>query len=66
MTVGTAWRKPSRWWQQGPSKLTRTSLVKLLYFVNLRNWERSGEPLTNVKWRWHLLRIIGEAAYGKW
>lgn len=33
--------------------LTRTKLVKLLYFVDLRSWERSGRPVTGVEWRWH-------------
>jgi hypothetical protein len=34
-------------------ELTRTKLVKLLYFVDLRSWERSGRVLTGVEWMWH-------------
>lgn len=36
-----------------PRPLTRTSLVKLLYFVDLRSWERRGHPLTDLHWIWH-------------
>ena len=33
--------------------LTRTKLVKLLYFVDLRAWERLGHTVTGVEWLWH-------------
>lgn len=33
--------------------LTRTKLVKLLYFVDVRSWERSGRVVTGVEWMWH-------------
>jgi uncharacterized phage-associated protein len=36
-----------------PAGLTRTSLVKLLYFVDLRGWERLGRPVTALRWTWH-------------
>lgn len=36
-----------------PRKLTRTGLVKLLYLVDLRSWERRGRPLTQLRWIWH-------------
>ena len=36
-----------------PRKLTRTGLVKLLYLVDLRSWERRCRPLTYLGWIWH-------------
>jgi hypothetical protein len=33
--------------------LTRTKLVKLLYFVDLRAWEQLGHTVTGVEWIWH-------------
>jgi uncharacterized protein YwgA len=38
---------------QVPRRLTRTGLVKLLYLVDLRSWERRGRSLTKVQWIWH-------------
>jgi uncharacterized phage-associated protein len=38
---------------RSPRVVTRTSLVKLLYFVDLRGWERRGRSLTELPWRWH-------------
>lgn len=34
-------------------QLTRTGLMKLLYFVDLRSWERRGQGLTGLHWIWH-------------
>jgi len=34
-------------------RLTRTKLVKLLYFVDLRAWEQLGQTVTGVEWIWH-------------
>jgi hypothetical protein len=39
--------------QRSGYELTRTKLVKLLYFVDVRAWERSGRVLTGVDWMWH-------------
>src|SRR5947209_16008599 len=36
-----------------PRRLTRTGLVKLLYLIDLRSWERRGRPLTELRWIWH-------------
>ncbi len=33
--------------------LTRTALVKLLYFADIRSYERRGKPLTGLRWIWH-------------
>jgi uncharacterized phage-associated protein len=33
--------------------LSRTQLVKLLYFADLRSYELRQEPITGVNWRWH-------------
>jgi uncharacterized phage-associated protein len=33
--------------------LTRTALVKLLYFADLRSYERRGKPITGLGWIWH-------------
>jgi uncharacterized phage-associated protein len=33
--------------------LTRTALVKLLYFADLRSYERRGRPITGLGWIWH-------------
>lgn len=33
--------------------LTRTKLVKLLYFVDLKAFEAFGRTVTGVEWRWH-------------
>jgi hypothetical protein len=33
--------------------LTRTKLVKLLYFVDLGSWERLGSRVSGVDWIWH-------------
>jgi uncharacterized phage-associated protein len=33
--------------------LTRTKLVKLLYFVDLAAWESFGRTVTGVEWIWH-------------
>jgi uncharacterized phage-associated protein len=35
------------------SPLTRTVLVKLLYFGDLRSFERRGRPITGLPWIWH-------------
>ncbi len=35
------------------ARLTRTKLVKLLYFVDLRAWETFGRAVTGVEWVWH-------------
>ena len=35
-------------------ELTRTKLVKLLYFVDLEAWESFGRTVTGVEWIWHL------------
>src|SRR5580658_2922166 len=32
---------------------SRTALVKLLYFIDLRSWEVHARPLTSVEWIWH-------------
>ena len=34
-------------------QMTRTKLVKLLYFVDLRASEVSGAPTIGIPWRWH-------------
>jgi hypothetical protein len=34
-------------------QVTRTKLVKLLYFVDLRAWELYGRTVTGVEWIWH-------------
>lgn len=34
-------------------KLTRTKLVKLLYFVDLAAWDTFGRTVTGVEWIWH-------------
>lgn len=34
-------------------RLTRTKLVKLLYFVDLAAWKRFGRTVTGVEWVWH-------------
>ncbi len=33
--------------------LTRTALVKLLYFADLRSYEQTGRPVTGIGWIWH-------------
>lgn len=33
--------------------LTRTTLVKLLYFADLRSYESRGKPITGLRWIWH-------------
>lgn len=33
--------------------LTRTALVKLLYFADLRSYERRGKEITGLRWIWH-------------
>lgn len=33
--------------------LTKTRLVKLMYFLDLRSWEESGRVVTGVEWIWH-------------
>jgi hypothetical protein len=33
--------------------VTRTKLVKLLYFIDLRGYEQRREPIIGVPWRWH-------------
>jgi hypothetical protein len=33
--------------------LTRTALVKLLYFADLRSYERRGKAITGLRWIWH-------------
>jgi Antitoxin SocA-like, Panacea domain len=33
--------------------LTRTALVKLLYFTDLRNYEQRGQPITGLRWIWY-------------
>lgn len=33
--------------------LTRTALVKLLYFTDLRSYELRGKPITGLPWIWH-------------
>lgn len=38
---------------QSRRHLTRTSMVKLLYFVDLRSYEARGRPITNLSWIWH-------------
>ena len=35
------------------SPLSRTALVKLLYFTDLRSYERLGRSLTGIDWIWH-------------
>jgi uncharacterized phage-associated protein len=35
------------------SPLTRTALVKLLYFADLRSFERRGRSITGLPWIWH-------------
>lgn len=34
-------------------RLTRTKLVKLLYFIDLRAWQQIGRTVTGAEWRWH-------------
>ena len=36
-----------------PKGLSRTALVKLLYFLDLRSWERYHRPVTGLSWYWH-------------
>ena len=33
--------------------LTRTALLKLLYFADLRAYETRGRPITALNWIWH-------------
>jgi hypothetical protein len=33
--------------------LTRTALVKLLYFADLRSFEHQGQSITGLRWIWH-------------
>jgi uncharacterized phage-associated protein len=39
--------------ENSPRTLTRTGLVKLLYFIDLRSWEQWRQPLTGLNWTWH-------------
>ena len=36
-----------------PSGLTRTALIKLLYFADLRSYESRRRPVTGLPWIWH-------------
>lgn len=33
--------------------LTRTALVKLIYFTDLRSYEHHGRPVSGLRWIWH-------------
>ena len=38
---------------RAPKVLSRTALLKLLYFADLRSYELRGRPITALSWLWH-------------
>jgi uncharacterized phage-associated protein len=46
-----------------PKVLTRTALLKLLYFADLRSYEKKGRPITALKWIWHFYGPFAPAVY---
>lgn len=48
---------------RAPKTLTRTALLKLLYFADLRSYEDRGEPITDLNWVWHFYGPFAPAVY---
>jgi uncharacterized phage-associated protein len=48
---------------RAPKPLTRTALIKLLYFADLRSYERYQRPITGLNWVWHLYGPFATAVY---
>lgn len=46
-----------------PKVLTRTALLKLLYFADLRSYEEHGRPITALNWIWHFYGPFAPAVY---
>ena len=48
---------------RAPKVLTRTALLKLLYFADLRSYELHGRPITALNWVWHFYGPFAPAVY---
>lgn len=48
---------------RAPKPLTRTALIKLLYFADLRSYELRHRPITVLHWVWHLYGPFASAVY---
>jgi uncharacterized phage-associated protein len=46
-----------------PKVLTRTALLKLLYFADLRSYELRRRPITALNWLWHFYGPFESAVY---
>jgi len=48
---------------RAPKPLTRTALIKLLYFADLRSYELYQQPITTLTWIWHLYGPFAASVY---
>ncbi len=49
--------------QLAAQPLSRTALMKLLYFIDLRSYERSGQGITGLDWMWHRFGPFSKSVY---